>query len=190
MLNGVPKKSPWKKIARRSQVALKVMLVMFFSRNGLTLDPRQSMANITAHSWRIRWGWLFSVNNQNCLNMVSFLLQDSATLHRHCGIQNLVQHRNWEVLAHPPYFPDLSTCDYWLFAHVEWHFRGKGFELEEDVNTAATASLHHLSKDEYRTAAADRKSVWTVLVIALSRGYMYKHSGISVVLLSCVLLLQ
>jgi hypothetical protein len=36
----------------------------------------------------------------------------------------------------------------------------------------------------------DEKSVWTVLVIMLSRGYMYKHPGISVVLLSCILLLQ
>ena len=190
MLNGVPKKTPGKKIARRSKVALKVILVTLFSWNGLILDLRQSMANITAHSWRIRWGWLFAVNNQNCLNMVSFLLQDSATLHRHFDVQNLVQRRGWEVLAHQPYLPDLTTCDYWLLALVEWHFRSKRFELEDAVNTAVTASLYPLSEDEYRTAAADRKSVWTVLVIALSRGYMYKHSEISVVLLSCVLLLQ
>ena len=32
--------------------------------------------------------------------------------------------------------------------------------------------------------------MWTVLVIALGRGHMYTHSEISVVLLSCILLLQ
>jgi len=36
----------------------------------------------------------------------------------------------------------------------------------------------------------DGKSVWTVLVITLSGGHMFKHSGMSVVLLSCILLLQ
>jgi len=51
--------------------------------------------------------------------MVSFLLQDSATLHRHFDVQNLVQRRGWEVLAHQPYLPDLTTCDYWLLALVE-----------------------------------------------------------------------
>jgi hypothetical protein len=36
----------------------------------------------------------------------------------------------------------------------------------------------------------DEKSVWILLVIALSRGCMCKHSGISVELLPCILLLQ
>jgi hypothetical protein len=46
-------------------------------------------------------------------------LQDSATFHRHWDVQNLVQRRGLEVLAHPPYFPYLAPCDYWLFAYVE-----------------------------------------------------------------------
>jgi hypothetical protein len=31
-------------------------------------------------------------------------------------------------------------------------FSGKRFESEDDINTAVTASLKHLSKDEYRVA--------------------------------------
>ena len=51
------------------------------------------------------------------------------------------------------------------------HFRGEGFESEDDINTAVTGSLHRLSKDEHR-AAIDRlprrwENVWTVLVRAL-----------------------
>jgi hypothetical protein len=67
---------------------------------------------------------------------------------------------------------------------------GKQFESEDDINTAVSASLHHLSKDKYRAAAADGKNVWTLLVITLSRKHMCKHSVILVVLLSCILLLQ
>jgi len=36
----------------------------------------------------------------------------------------------------------------------------------------------------------DGKSVCTLLVITMSRGHTYKHSGIREALLSCVLLLQ
>jgi histone-lysine N-methyltransferase SETMAR len=59
------------------------------------------------------------------------------------------------VLAHPPHSPGLAPCDYWLFACVKKHLRGKQFESKEDVNTAVTESLHCLSKDEYK-AATDR----------------------------------
>jgi hypothetical protein len=67
---------------------------------------------------------------------------------------------------------------------------GKQFESEDYINTAVTASLQRLSKDKYRAAAADGKSVWTVLVTTLSGEHMCKHSGTLVVLLSCILLSQ
>jgi histone-lysine N-methyltransferase SETMAR len=56
------------------------------------------------------------------------LHQDIATHHRHRDVQNLLQHGAWEVLAHPPYPPDLAPCDYWLFASGEEHLRRKQFE--------------------------------------------------------------
>ena len=55
----------------------------------------------------------------------------------------------WEVLAHPPYSPDLAPCDYWLFACVKEHLQGKQFN-PEDNNTGVTASICCLTKDEYR----------------------------------------
>jgi hypothetical protein len=43
----------------------------------------------------------------------------------------------------------------YLFARVKEYLWRKHFELEDDVNSAVTASLHHLSKDEY-TPSIDR----------------------------------
>jgi len=80
------------------------------------------------------------------------LLLESATPHFHSDVQSLVQHWGREVLTHPSYSPGLTSCDYWLFACVKRHCHGKRFELEDDINTAITASLHHLSKDIYRAA--------------------------------------
>jgi hypothetical protein len=77
---------------------------------------------------------------------------------------------------------------------VKEHVWGKRFESDDDINTAVTASLKSPSADKNR-AAIDRlprrgKSVWTVLVITLSRGHMCIDSGISIVFLSSILLLQ
>ena len=83
------------------------------------------------------------------------LLQDNATPHCHRDVQNLVQCLDWEVLVHPPYSPDLTPFDYRLFACEKEHLWGKHFESEDDINSAVTASLHHLRKDEY-TPAIDR----------------------------------
>jgi hypothetical protein len=101
------------------------------------------------------------------------LLQDNATPYHQCDVQNLVERWGWKMLGHGPNSPNLAPCiDFWLFAHVKQHLRGKQFESEDDINTAVTASLYRLSRDEYRAAIdryhIDGKSVWTLLVIAFS----------------------
>jgi hypothetical protein len=97
------------------------------------------------------------------LGCVVILLQDNTTPHRHHDLQNLAQW-GWEVLAFPPYSPNLTSCDYWLFARVKDCLWGKRFELEHNFNTAVTASLHHLSEDEYRAAIDHLPCRWKVCV--------------------------
>jgi hypothetical protein len=43
---------------------------------------------------------------------------------------------------------------------VKEHLRGKGFETEDDINTAVTASSKHPSKDEYRAAVDHLPRRW------------------------------
>jgi hypothetical protein len=95
------------------------------------------------------------------------------------------------VLNHPRLLRDLFSCECWLFACVKERLWGKGFQSEDDNNTAVTASLHRLSEDEYRAATdrlhTDGKRVWTVRVITLNRGRMCEHCGMPVVLSPCLL---
>ena len=77
------------------------------------------------------------------------------------------------MLAHTPYSPDFAPCYYWLVAHVKEHLWVKRIESEDDSNTAVTASLHCLSKDDHRASTGGlphtREKCVTVLVITLSR---------------------
>ena len=75
-------------------------------------------------------------------------------------MQNLVQGWGWEVLALPPYSPDLASYDYWLFACMKEHLWGKELKSEDDINTAVTAFLCCLTKDEYRAAGDHLPHRW------------------------------
>jgi hypothetical protein len=93
-----------------------------------------------------------------------------------------------------PHSPDLATCDYWLFVRTKEHLRGKRYESEYDINTVVTVHLHRLSKDEYK-AATDRlphrrKKYVDSAGDSLTTGNTCKHLQISVVLLTCISLLQ
>ena len=139
---------------RCSEGALKVMHIVFFSQNRLLLNhplPVCPMVNGLYYCWllqdKVRPA-LFH-KHPEVLECVVILLQDKTTPHRHHDLQNLLQW-GWEVVACPPYSPNLASCDYWLFACVEEHLWGKWFELEHNFNTFVT--LHHLSKDDYRAA--------------------------------------
>lgn len=77
MLNGVPK-CYW---GQKLYGAVRVLWKSCMSCSSAKMDscliiPCQlvwhSLANITVHSCCIRWGQLFALNNENCLNMVSY----------------------------------------------------------------------------------------------------------------------
>jgi len=74
-------------------------------------------------------------------------------------------------LSHAPSSPDLAPHDYWLFAHLKAHLRGKQFESEDNINTAVPASSRILSKDEYR-AAIDHLPRKLEMCVGIVGGYI------------------
>ena len=147
---------PRKKLAQCSQGALKVMHIMFFSQNGLLFDHPLPVCALDIglyYCWHLQDKVRPAVCHKHpeVLECGVIFLQDNTTPHHHHDLQNLVQ-KGWEVLACPPSSPDLVLCDYRLVAYVKEHLWDKRFELEHNSNTAVTASLHHISKDDYRAA--------------------------------------
>jgi histone-lysine N-methyltransferase SETMAR len=130
---------------------------MFFSQNGLVLDhpvPVGTTVNGPYYCSLLQDKVRKALRRKQpeLLERGAILLQDNTTPHRHRDVQNLVQRWGWEVLAHPPCSPDLAPCDYWLISHVKKHLQGKLFQSEDDINTAVTASLRRVTKNEYRGA--------------------------------------
>ena len=73
------------------------------------------------------------------------LLHDNASPHfKRCVVEMLAQWE-WEVLSHPPYSPDLSPCDFFLFAAIKEPLRGQRFQSQEDINAAWKASIDQVN---------------------------------------------
>jgi len=54
-----------------------------------------------------------------------FLLHDNATFHRAVAVQEFLAQKQVCALHHPPYSPDLSPCDYFLFPKLKLALKGR-----------------------------------------------------------------
>ena len=52
-----------------------------------------------------------------------------------------------ELLPHPPYNPDLATCDFWLFPNLKNRLRGNKYESVEELRCAVNKHLREMSRD-------------------------------------------
>ena len=54
------------------------------------------------------------------------LLHDNARPHMSKIVRETMEYNGFEVIDHPPYWPDLPPCDIWLFQELKT-FRGTAF---------------------------------------------------------------
>ena len=56
--------------------------------------------------------------------------------------------RNECVLNHPPYSPDLSPCDHFLFPKLKLPSKGRLFEDVQDIQGAVTSTLRAIPQED------------------------------------------
>ena len=61
------------------------------------------------------------------------LLHDNARPHVHYIVNKYLEGVNWEVLAHPPYSPDIAPSDFHLFRSMKVALSGERFSSGEDL---------------------------------------------------------
>ena len=75
------------------------------------------------------------------------LLHDNALAHKSSTVQEYLKESGLDVLDHPPYSPDLSTCDFWLFPRLKEMLVGHCFESRCGIGSAVYQCLQHIPKD-------------------------------------------
>ena len=77
-----------------------------------------------------------------------FLLHDNAPVHRAVAVQEFLARKKVCVLNHPPYSPDLSPCDYFLFPKLKLPLKGRLFEDVQDIQGAVTSTLRAIPQED------------------------------------------
>jgi len=75
-----------------------------------------------------------------------FLLHDNAPSHNATIVKQFLAQRKMTVLDHPPYSPDLTPADYFLFRKVKSHLEGRLFDSISDIQKAVTNTLNITAK--------------------------------------------
>jgi histone-lysine N-methyltransferase SETMAR len=73
---------------------------------------------------------------------------DNAPAHRSKAVQARLLKMNATALPHPPYSPDLSPCDFWLFSVLKRHLKGFVFKDEQKMMDEANEFLTLIPQDE------------------------------------------
>ncbi|GFT00902.1 putative mariner transposase [Trichonephila clavipes] len=74
---------------------------------------------------------------------------DNAPCHTAISVNRFLASKNIPVAPQPPYLPDLSPCDFFLFPKLKNHLKGHHFGTLENIETAVTDQLKSIPVSEF-----------------------------------------
>ncbi|GBL89961.1 hypothetical protein AVEN_234677-1 [Araneus ventricosus] len=92
------------------------------------------------------------------------LLHYNAPSHTYIVVQIWVAEKNILLLHQPPYSPDLSPSDFWLFPKIKMGLKGNCFDTVEDIKTNATAELRKIPQQDFHRCFQQWQERWSKCV--------------------------
>lgn len=155
-----PKKMPKPKMHQK-----KVMVSVWWSAAGIIhfsfLKPGET---ITGEKYCLELDEMhkkLSLKQPSLVNRKGpILLHDNARPHVSRITLQKLNALKYEVLPHPPYSPDLSPSDYYLFRHFDNQIRDKLFHKQEEAENAFVRFIESKSSDFYKKGILSLASRW------------------------------
>uniref|UniRef100_A0A914DW87 Transposase n=1 Tax=Acrobeloides nanus TaxID=290746 RepID=A0A914DW87_9BILA len=91
-------------------------------------------------------------------------LDDNAKPHRSRQTMQKIQNMGWEHLEHPPYSPDLSPSDFYLFRSLEHWLRGKKFRTTKEMRQSLTEFFDSKDREWYRRGIHQLEEQWKKVI--------------------------
>jgi transposase len=86
---------------------------------------------------------------------------DNAPVHSSAVAQQKITEWRFELLAHPPYSPDLGPSDFHLFPKLKKFLAGKRFRSNEEVINAVNTYFEALEESHFREGIEKLEKRWT-----------------------------
>lgn len=87
-----------------------------------------------------------------------FFLQDNAPPHTSKVAMSKIAEIGFELIAHPPYSPDLAPSDFYLFPKLKEYLAGKKYGSNDEVISAVDGYFEDLDKSAYNSGIRDLKN--------------------------------
>jgi histone-lysine N-methyltransferase SETMAR len=110
-----------------------------------------------------------------------FLLHDNVPTHKAASVCQFFTQKNVTTLYHPPYSPDLSPPDYFLFPKLKMKLKGLHFADVAVIQDVVTDELKKVQKEEFSAAFQkmydQQKPVHMPMALILNknRGMCFTH---------------
>ena len=82
-------------------------------------------------------------------------LHDNASSHKCEVVKSFLASEKEKVLNHPPYSPDLSPCDFFLFPRLKKMLSGNKYMSRSSLGSAIYQCLKQTPKEDYLSAFRD-----------------------------------
>ena len=80
------------------------------------------------------------------------LLHDNTSSHKCEVVKSFLASEKVKVLNHPPYSPDLSPCDFFLFPRLKKMLSGNKYTSRNSHGSAIYQCLQQIPKEDYLSA--------------------------------------
>ncbi len=77
--------------------------------------------------------WVRIFNFQDVIHPTHVNDMDNACPHTSHKTRTFMEKKGFMLLAHPPYSPDMASCDFFLFPELKKMLAGNAYDDEEDL---------------------------------------------------------
>ena len=138
--------SPRPKKAKMSKSKIKTMLICFFDSQGVHKEFVPQGQTVNKQYYREFFERLRKrVHRVRAEIAETWMLHhDSTPCHTAISVNKFLAKQGISVVPQPPYLPDLSTCDFFLFPKLKFHLKGRHFGTVDNIQKAVTNQLRAL----------------------------------------------
>lgn len=125
-------------VAKRALTNKKILLCVWWDRAGVIykeyLKSGQTMDSEVYCRMLMNVQDQLLKNRRRLVTMKGVLFhQDNARPHVSSETKNFLKELGWDLMAHPPWSPDIAPSDYYLFSNLQLHLKGAIFNSAEEA---------------------------------------------------------
>ena len=149
--------SPRPKKARQSKSTHKLLTIPFFESTGMIYMHRVPTGQTVnkeyyvevLREFRERFRWKRPALFKSGLWHFHW---DNAPVHNSILATDYLSKMGIKTVPQPPYSPDLTPCDFWLFPKLKENIRGCRYETIEEMKEAVTKVIDTLTQEDFHGA--------------------------------------